>query len=178
MGKISDLTGQRFGRLTVLRDAGRKFGGVLWECQCECGKVVRVRASGLVCGDNKSCGKRGECHHHWGGGHANEGSRAWASKRLCSGRIRSEKNGYAPPENNPERVMELWRAANGKCQICDAEPANLYLDHDHTTGALRGFICNECNHAIGLCKDSAERLRACADYLDNYQFDDGTIFKA
>jgi hypothetical protein len=31
MPKYRDRVGERFGKLLVLRDAGRKFGGVLWE---------------------------------------------------------------------------------------------------------------------------------------------------
>lgn len=52
-----DLTGARFGRLTVIRRApdttGRK---VNWLCRCECGKEKPVRASSLVNGRATSCG--------------------------------------------------------------------------------------------------------------------------
>jgi hypothetical protein len=30
-----DLTGRRFGRLMVCVEAGRKFGSILWRCECE-----------------------------------------------------------------------------------------------------------------------------------------------
>ena len=58
-----DLTGQRFGRLFVIREAGRDKGGhVLWLCRClgktgdDCGKEVIVSASDLRSGKTKSCG--------------------------------------------------------------------------------------------------------------------------
>lgn len=51
-----DLTGQRFGRLTVLADAGRIDGRVLWLCRCDCGKETTVRSSNLVKGRVTSCG--------------------------------------------------------------------------------------------------------------------------
>ena len=36
--RIRDLTGQKFGRLTVVEQAGRtKYGNVLWKCKCDCG---------------------------------------------------------------------------------------------------------------------------------------------
>lgn len=42
MGKIKDLRGLRFGNLTSLNQAGRtKYGQVLWECLCDCGKTNR-----------------------------------------------------------------------------------------------------------------------------------------
>ena len=45
-----DLIGQKFGKLTVLRDSGERAsnGGVLWECQCECGNTVKVVGSNLT----------------------------------------------------------------------------------------------------------------------------------
>jgi len=56
MKKI-DITGQRFGRLVVLSDTGKKSGiHTIWLCQCDCGKLVEVRGSDLRSGDTKSCG--------------------------------------------------------------------------------------------------------------------------
>lgn len=59
MGKKIDLTGQRFGRLVVLRENGRaKDGQVLWLCKCSCPRGTEV----TVCGANlrnentQSCG--------------------------------------------------------------------------------------------------------------------------
>ena len=41
MGKIIDLTGQRFGRLTVLQKAEKPIGShstsTFWKCKCDCG---------------------------------------------------------------------------------------------------------------------------------------------
>ena len=51
-----DLTGQSFGRLTVLRFAGyRKYHGY-WTCQCICGTMKDIGQSSLLCGDSQSCG--------------------------------------------------------------------------------------------------------------------------
>lgn len=57
MGKFQDLTGQKFGRLTVIKLAGKeKYGTYRWLCKCECGNEVEVRASSLKNGNTKSCG--------------------------------------------------------------------------------------------------------------------------
>lgn len=57
MGKFIDMTGQRFGRLTVIDRAGTaNNGGVRWRCRCDCGKVVCVKGSSLRSGSTKSCG--------------------------------------------------------------------------------------------------------------------------
>jgi len=55
--KFKDLTGQRFGKLVVLRPtAERKYGNVMWECQCDCGNIAMIKGSLLVSGKTKSCG--------------------------------------------------------------------------------------------------------------------------
>lgn len=57
MGKIKDLTGQRFGRLVVVSENGRdKIQNVLWLCRCDCGNMVTIRGSMLRAGRSKSCG--------------------------------------------------------------------------------------------------------------------------
>ncbi len=172
MGRIVDRTGERFGKLLVIRDAGRKFGGVLWECRCDCGRIVNMRASSLVCGDAKSCGTYGECYTRWEGGQHNIGSYAWIKKLITAGRIRAEKEGHAAPCGDPAAILELWNKSAGRCQVCHAEPQKpkrLVLDHDHETGEVRGFICAQCNTALGMVGDSPERLRSLAEYIDNYR---------
>lgn len=59
--RLDDLTGKRFGRLTVIKRAknivytnGRNR--VAWECLCDCGSVCIGTASVLKIGDKKSCG--------------------------------------------------------------------------------------------------------------------------
>lgn len=57
MPKLIDLTGQRFGRLTVTRLVGKdKNQNRIWECLCDCGNEVTVRAINLKQGGTTSCG--------------------------------------------------------------------------------------------------------------------------
>ena len=60
MRKAKDLTGQRFGRLTVLKCVGshKTSGAKLWECICDCGNKTIVSASSLTNEHNntRSCG--------------------------------------------------------------------------------------------------------------------------
>ena len=49
MGQLKDLTGQKFGKLTVLRRAeDRKRGRPMWLCQCECGNQTVVSSTRLL----------------------------------------------------------------------------------------------------------------------------------
>ena len=57
MAKCIDLTGQKFGRLTVVRRVGTsKDRQSIWLCKCECGNETTSTRSNLVYGTMKSCG--------------------------------------------------------------------------------------------------------------------------
>ena len=57
MGKFIDLTGQKFGRLTVLeKDLERSKNTTYWKCICECGKEFSTRGTSLRNGKTTSCG--------------------------------------------------------------------------------------------------------------------------
>lgn len=57
MGAFIDLTGQRFGRLTVLfKSRTSKDGGIIWVCKCDCDKKVEVKSGNLRSGHTSSCG--------------------------------------------------------------------------------------------------------------------------
>ena len=57
MGKIKDLNGQKFGRLTVksLLPERNKNGSALWRCVCDCGTETIVMGGHLSSGHTKSC---------------------------------------------------------------------------------------------------------------------------
>lgn len=58
MGKLIDLTGQRFGRLTVveLYSSGGANKPAVWKCRCGCGNFTNVRSNHLRGGKIRSCG--------------------------------------------------------------------------------------------------------------------------
>jgi len=58
------------------------------------------------------------------------------------------------------------------CAICGNAPEEgrasskkLSVDHCHTTGAIRGLLCQKCNTALGLFNDSAEIIKKALNYL-------------
>lgn len=55
---VTDISGQKFGRLTALyhTDKRSKKGSVFWHCRCDCGNEVEVTEDGLLHGNYKSCG--------------------------------------------------------------------------------------------------------------------------
>ena len=56
-GRIINLTGQRFGRLVVMKRTSNTPGeSSAWECKCDCGSMTIVRRCSLIPGNTKSCG--------------------------------------------------------------------------------------------------------------------------
>lgn len=63
-------------------------------------------------------------------------------------------------------VRAFYRGKDGRCAICDNKlqgSRNIYIDHDHTSGNIRGLLCQPCNSGIGFMKDS--RLTIMRAYL-------------
>ena len=57
MSRLIDLTGQKYGYLTVIKRAeNNKFGNTQWLCKCDCGNEKVITGSCLVKGNTKSCG--------------------------------------------------------------------------------------------------------------------------
>lgn len=56
MPKKIDLTGVRFGRLTVIRKDNYTNWHTYWVCQCDCGNQVSVSSQSLRKGATRSCG--------------------------------------------------------------------------------------------------------------------------
>ena len=73
-----------------------------------------------------------------------------------------------------EDYDSFMHTQKGVCAICgtatptenhDETRPNLYVDHCHTSGAVRGLLCSSCNTGLGLFKDNPERLKAAIQYL-------------
>ncbi len=60
---------------------------------------------------------------------------------------------------------------NNLCEVCDGPPngrGGLCIDHDHTTGRIRGLLCSNCNTAIGLLNEDSFVIARLTAYLERY----------
>jgi len=51
-----DITGNRYGKLTVIQRGNGSPGKVYWVCVCDCGNTIVVSGNNLKTGNTKSCG--------------------------------------------------------------------------------------------------------------------------
>jgi hypothetical protein len=66
-----------------------------------------------------------------------------------------------------EQYEEMLNGQDGGCSICGRKPGktSLHIDHDHSTGMIRGLLCFLCNNALGDFRDNGDWLVAAAQYL-------------
>ena len=81
---------------------------------------------------------------------------------------RFKKKGLS--EIEVHKALTAWRTFDGVCQACGKICSKqFHTDHDHVNLIFRGIVGGECNQSLGLVKDSPERLRALANYLERFQ---------
>lgn len=69
-----------------------------------------------------------------------------------------------------EDYQRMLLAQKRGCGICGKPAAyskdgRLHVDHDHTTGKVRGLLCDKCNLGIGIFQDNVGLLEGAIDYL-------------
>lgn len=69
-----------------------------------------------------------------------------------------------------EQFDVLVAKQNNECAICaksglTERSGYLSIDHDHSTGKIRGLLCDGCNVGLGKFKDDIEELRKAITYL-------------
>lgn len=68
----------------------------------------------------------------------------------------------------PEAWQTIFEIQGGVCAICKQPPNKskpFHVDHNHTTGKVRGLLCSNCNVAIGMLQDSPTVAQSATDYL-------------
>jgi hypothetical protein len=68
-----------------------------------------------------------------------------------------------------EMFYDLANKQSGRCKIC-GELLDLWrsthLDHNHTTGKIRGLLCRNCNSLLGYSKENIDILNKAIYYLN------------
>jgi hypothetical protein len=84
--------------------------------------------------------------------------------RACRATYRNEINrGVFRNVISDEDLKELKQSVD-KCVICGSDE-KLVVDHNHSTGDIRGMLCNHCNRGLGHFRDNPELLEFARIYL-------------
>lgn len=140
----SDLTGKRFGKLTVLKDSGkRKKGNVLWECRCDCGNDCLKPTNELNSGFARSCG----C--------------VWRKSAVHAGDRFGRLTAIEPTDKRECRAV-VWRC---KCDCGnEAEVRSTELTNGHTTSC--GCYFTELHEQQGLKDRLTYTDDTCIEFLE------------
>lgn len=89
--------------------------------------------------------------------------RFMVGRKLSASRELEKRFGWKACTASVDELVPLFTTS---CQICSKEVGNaICLDHDHTTGAFRGFLCSGCNSVVGHCGENLEILKRVIEYL-------------
>lgn len=159
MGKFEDLTGQKFGRWTVLELYDKDGKSTFWKCQCGCGKVSIVRAANLKRNRTHSCGcLRGELIS----ARVSKSFAESAINRLFGAYERGAKDRDLEFSLTKQQFVELTQR---NCYYCGIEPYSIYKSRGNGRYIYNGIdrvnntqgysiencvpCCKNCNYAKG-----------------------------
>lgn len=105
------------------------------------------------------------------------------SNHFCSKECRSESFAAGRYKRlhgiNGDDALEMFNKQGGLCKICGGEGFKMHkskkhglnLDHCHSTGKVRGWLCDNCNRGLGLFKDNIKHLESAIEYLKSSRND-------
>lgn len=174
MPKFVDLTGQRFGKLTVLERAPNIGKHTAWKCKCDCGNIVVKEGTNLKQGHTKSCGcdwpqrPKDEVGNKYGlltvlrySHNDNHGNKWWVCKCDCG----------------KETVTNGCYLRNGDTRSCgcllDTARGSAKRTHGESSSRLYGTWMNmkwRCTKGHGnYTKNYGDRgIRVCDEWLNNF----------
>lgn len=95
-------------------------------------------------------------------------------------RARSKSVTYEKYGLTADDVKKMYGDQGGLCKICykplrspddlsfrDRKHHEMNIDHCHTSGAVRGLLCGQCNMGLGCFVDSCDALTNAIAYLEN-----------
>ncbi len=102
---------------------------------------------------------------------ARENARRWRKNNPAKVKIQNRRDNLKKNYDlSTEQYEAMIVAHEGKCHVCKQPPTGrwkrLHVDHDHSTGVIRGLLCSGCNLALGHVRDNPQTLRDLATYLE------------
>jgi len=125
-----NLTGKKFGKLTVIKNTGQKdkWGSYLWLCKCDCGNYKKVKAYRLTTNNPKNRTRSCGCLRKLSKGES-------SFNDLCHYWRKSAKRKGLIWNLTKEQTRKL---SKGNCHYCGVKPSQTHLKR----GANGAYIYN------------------------------------
>lgn len=73
-----------------------------------------------------------------------------------------------------EEYETMRESQRGRCAVCgkheeETQRKRLFVDHSHSSGKIRGLLCQQCNTALGMVNEDTDILFALASYLEEHR---------
>ncbi len=83
--------------------------------------------------------------------------------------IKDQRYFFSKYHLKADEVLEIRKF--GRCDICGTKEfkgrsRKGYIDHDHKTGKVRGFLCSHCNSGLGFFKDDVQLMKNAIAYIE------------
>lgn len=134
-----DLSGRRFGRLTVIRRTETKSNRTRWICRCDCGQEKIVTSRDLKSGRVKSCG----CLYR---------DRRGNNRKDLTGRVFGRLTALYPTERRDSHGVIYW--------LCQCDCGN---QTEATVSSLLNGTCKSCGC---LKKENQDKLKSRLHHVD------------
>lgn len=99
--------------------------------------------------------------------------REWAKNNRAHLNTYARKQYYQQKYNlTPEQKAEMLTSQGNVCACCGSDSPRhkqgWVVDHCHTSGKVRGILCQPCNLALGKVRESIPHLKALISYLEKH----------
>lgn len=183
MSKCIDLTGQRFGKLVVLKQIeSNKFGQTMWSTCCDCGNIKDVSSNNLRTKRVVSCGCRRRVANLRHGMYRTRLYRTWINmKQRCTPNHQSQHHYYL----RGIHVCDKWKSFEGFLEDMEGGFSNgMTLDRIDGT---RGYEKSNCrwitqkqqtrNRSDTLWVDMPEGRMCLSEVAEKYGLEYDSIFR-
>lgn len=156
---LTDFSRRRERAISQCKSCRNAYMG-RWRAGLRMDHPPKPRTTTRLC---KSCGEEKPAREFY----RNRGRPVTACKPCFQANIAAARYGLTPSE-----YAAMLKAQGAACAVCKQAPQGkrrLAVDHCHSTGAVRGLLCHDCNVSLGFLREDVDRIIALARYISSFQ---------